>query len=164
MRAGRNTRFTVFDVMESKGLFDLNEANMSSPQYKGPIEYPKMYYHPLGKTRVTQKAEILQTAFGPQKVGEQFEIISRVANDAGEAAKLEEQGWHDHPAKAIAASGGKAPAMTSRSGIADLERQLAIIQAQLSAAKANPPGPEVDEDGELVEDEDLTPPVKVASR
>lgn len=153
MRAGRNARFTVFDVMEAKGLFDTNEANVSSPQYRGPVEYPKMYYHPNGRKRVIQKAELLQTPFGPQRVGEQFELISRIAKNADEASRMEAQGWHDHPSKAIAASGEKAPPMTAHGRIADLERQLAVLQAQLNSAKANPPDPPEDEDEEPVEED-----------
>jgi hypothetical protein len=145
MRGGRHSRFTVFDVMEAKGLFDMNAANSSSPQYSGPVEFPQMFYHPTGKRRVIQKAELLQTPFGPQKVGEQFEIISRIANNAAEAARLVEAGWHDHPAKAIAASGEQAPPMTAHGRISDLERQLAIVTAQLQAARAAPP-PEPTED------------------
>jgi len=145
MRGGRHSRFTVYDVMEAKGLFDLNPANSSSPQYQGPVEFPKMYYHPQGKKRVIQKAELLNTPYGPQKVGEQFELISRLANSAEEEQRLVAAGWHDHPAKAIQASGEAAPPMTAHGRIADLERQLSIVTAQLAAAKASPP-PELTED------------------
>jgi hypothetical protein len=137
-RGGRHSRFTIFDVMEAQGTFDLNSANSSSPRYSGPVEYPKMFYHPTGKTRVIQRAEILNTPFGPQKVGEQFELISRLAKDEGEEDRLRTAGWHDHPAKAIAAGGGDAPPMTAHGRIADLERQLAALQAQLLVAKSVP--------------------------
>ena len=153
MRGGRHSRFTVYDVMEAKGLFDMNAANSSSPQYQGPVEYPKMYYHPKGLKRVIQKAELLQTPFGPQKVGEQFELISRLANSKADEDRLINAGWHDHPAKAIAASGENAPPMTAHGRISDLERQLAIVTAQLNAARAAPPPP-------LTEDELLDLPAE----
>lgn len=149
MRGGRHSRFTVFDVMEAKGLFDTNKANISSPQYSGPLEYPKMYYHPTGKKRVVQKAELLNTPFGPQRVGEQFELISRVAKDEAEGEKLEAAGWHDHPSKAIAASGEKAPPMTAHGRIADLERQVQILQNQIRAAQAGPIADSEDDDEDL---------------
>jgi hypothetical protein len=141
MRGGGRNRFTVFDVLEAQGHFDSNPANISSPQYNGPIEFPKMYYHPTGKMRVIQKAEILNTPYGPQKVGEQQEIIARVVHNAEEEARVKQAGWHDHPAKSIAAGGGTAPPMTAHGRIADLERQLASLQAQLLIAKEAPPPP-----------------------
>lgn len=145
MRGGRHSRFTVYDVMEAKGIFDMNPANASSPQYQGPVEFPKMYYHPTGKMRVIQKAELLNTPIGPQKVGEQFELIARVARDETEAARLERAGWHDHPAKSIAASGAPAPAMTAHGRIADLERQVMILNNQLAQARMAPePAPDDD--------------------
>jgi hypothetical protein len=134
--------------MEAKGLFDQNAANSSSPMYAGPVEYPKMYYHPKGLKRVIQKAEFLQTPVGPQKVGEQFELISRIAKSQEEEDRLVRAGWHDHPAKAIAASGENAPPMTAHGRIADLERQMQILQNQLAAARSAPtpePEEEVDE-------------------
>lgn len=147
MRGGR--RFTVYDVMEAKGVFEENPANAVSPRYAGPIEYPKMFYHPTGKMREVQKAEILQTPYGPTKVGEQFELINRVVNDAEEEKRIRAAGWHDHPAKSIAASGAEAPLMADHSRIGELEKQLAILQAQLAAARAAP-STNIDEFGEPV--------------
>lgn len=152
MPRGRNARFTVYDVMEAKGLFDENIANSSSPRYQGPVEFPKMYYHPTGKKRIIQKAEFLQTPFGPQKVGEQFELISRIAKDENDEKRLIGAGWHDHPAKAIAASGEAAPPMTAHGRIADLERQIQVMQNQLNAARQGPVAPDPDEDDLDVED------------
>lgn len=145
MRGGRHSRFTVFDIMEANGVFEANPANTSSSQYVGPVEYPKMFYHPTGQTRVVQRAEVLATPYGPVKVGEQFEMVTRVAKDQNEANRLVAAGWHDHPSKAIAAGGGSAPPITSPGRIADLEAQLIKLQAQLNAAKAAPP-PEPDDD------------------
>lgn len=145
MRGGGRHRFTVFDVLDQQGVFDQNPANSTSPQYNGPVLYPKMFYHPLGKTRVIQKAEVLSTAFGPVKVGEQFELICRTAPDRVEEERLRAAGWHDHPAKAIAASGAEAPPMTATGRIVELEQQLVDLQAKLNAAKAMPVAVEVDE-------------------
>jgi len=144
MRGGRHTRYTIFDVMDARGVFDENPANSTSPRFAGPQEYPKMFYHPMGKTRLVQKAEVLQTPYGPTKVGEQYELIARVVQSEEEAERARKAGWHDHPAKAIQAGGGNAPAMTAHGRIADLERQLVNLQAQLNAARQAPP-PVVDE-------------------
>lgn len=144
MRGGRHSRFTVYDVMDSRGVFDENSANSTSPRYAGPIEFPKMFYHPTGKQRVIQKAEVLSTAFGPVRVGEQFELISRIVHDADEEQRARKAGWHDHPAKAIEASGEKAPPMTAYGQIAELQRQIVSLQTQLNAAQASIP-PDKDE-------------------
>jgi len=135
MRGGRHSRYTVYDAMDSKGVFEMNPANSTSPSYVGPQEFPKMFYHPSGKQRVIQKAEILQTPYGPIKVGEQYELISRIVQDPEEEARARTAGWHDHPAKAIAASGQAAPAMASYSEVADIERQMAVLQARLNIAR-----------------------------
>lgn len=138
MRGGRHSRFTVYDVLDARGVFDENPANAQSSQYQGPVEYPKMFYHPKGQQRVVQKAEVLQTPYGPVKVGEQWELIGRLVRDADEEARARAAGWHDHPAKAIEAGGRDAPPMTAHGRIADLERQLASLQAQILAARAAP--------------------------
>lgn len=147
MRGGR--RFTVYDVMEAKGVFEENPANAISPRYAGAVEYPKMFYHPKGKMREVQKAEVLQTPYGPAKVGEQFELINRVVHDAEEEKRIRAAGWHDHPAKSIAASGAEAPPMADHNQVEALERQLAILQSQLALARAAPQT-NIDEFGEVV--------------
>jgi hypothetical protein len=137
MRRGnaRAHRFTVFDVMEAQGVFDANPANSTSPDFKGPVQYPKMFYHPKGDTRVTQRAEVISTPLGPQRVGEMKELIHRVANDADEEHALREAGWWDHPALAIKASGGDAPPMVSRDRETELQAQIDLLMNQLAATK-----------------------------
>jgi len=143
----RAHRFTVFDVMEAQGVFDANPANPSSPDYQGPIQYPKMFYHPQGETRITQRAEVIATPLGPERVGEMKELIHRVAHDADEEAALREAGWHDHPALAIKASGNDAPPMVSRSREKDLQDQISVLTMQLEALQRaiKPPPPKEDE-------------------
>ena len=143
----RAHRFTVFDVMEAQGLFDANPANSTSPDFKGPVQFPKMFYHPEGKTRVTQKAEILSTPMGPKVVGEQSELITRLAGDPEEEEALRAAGWHDHPARAIEAGGGVAPPMVERNRERDLQKQIDALQLQLAAAqRASKPPPKEDEE------------------
>lgn len=140
----KNQRFTRFDLMDAMGVFASNPANVNSigedgeSLYKGPIPYPKMMYEPSGAKRITVPAEIIVTPFGPKEVGEQREIVSQIVQDVAEEKRLRELGWHDHPAKAIAAGGGEAPAMSSASRIEDLERQLADATAALEMAKIGP--------------------------
>lgn len=135
----KGQRFTIYDMMEAKGVFDDNPANTSaSPDVGGyqRAEYPKMMYHPKGERRVTVPAEIISTPMGPKEVGQQTEIIHRIVGNAADEKKLLAEGWHNHPAKAIAASGGEAPAMSSDQRIKDLEAQIAALQTEKDLAKA----------------------------
>lgn len=140
----RDNIFTVFDLMEKKGFFRQNPANVDSfdkdtrqTLYKGPVEYPKMMYEPKGKMRVTVPAEVINTPFGPQRVGEQKELISKLVESKEEEAVLRQLGWHYHPAKAIHAGGGEAPPITSSEQISSLEEQVKALMKQLEDAKAD---------------------------
>ncbi len=143
----KKNRYTVFDLMDDRGVFEKNSANACSPLYGGPLQYPKMLYHPKGETRVTQKAETLVTPYGPKEVGEQRELVSRVVQDSEEEEVLRAEGWHDHPAKAIAASGQTPPAVgvvnskdleneKLRQQIAEMEKQLAAFNSGKKVAAA----------------------------
>jgi len=139
------TRFTIYDVMESQGVFEANPANAVSSDYKGPVQYPKMFYHPEGKEIIVQRAEILATPMGPERVGEMKQIISRAANDADEEAALRELGWHDHPAKAMKAAGKEMPPTVSIGREEELEARIAALTRELAAAKASPKPPPPDD-------------------
>ena len=140
--ARRSNRFTVFDMMEAKGVFEANPANVDARDqngaslYSGPVPYPKMFYSPTGERKITVPAEIITTPMGPKMVGEQSELIYEIVNDSAGEARLRAAGWHDHPAKAIAAAGGIAPAMSSDSRILELEAQIAKLQAESNNEKA----------------------------
>lgn len=105
----QKTRFTIYDAMEQDGVFDRNPANPNSRDndgnalYTGPVEYPKMLYHPEGEERVIVPAEIIVTPLGPKEVNEQKELIHKTVGSAEEEAELVTEGWHDHPAKAVRA-------------------------------------------------------------
>lgn len=146
----RSKRFTVYDVLEANGLFEANSANTQAVDsegasiYTGPVQFPKMFYHPEGKQRTTVPAEMMVTPFGPKMVNEQKEIIWALARDGGEEQKLRSEGWHDHPAKAIAAGGGEAPSMGAAAvaqeaaeQIAELKRQLAELRGGVEASPPN---------------------------
>src|SRR6266849_3131465 len=107
-RSNRHRRFTIFDMMEAKGVFEENPANADSSDYVGPVEFPKMLYHPEGARRVIVPEEIIVTPLGPKSVGEQSELIWEIAEDADGEAKLRAAGWHDRPDKANAKARGEA--------------------------------------------------------
>lgn len=96
---------------------------------------------------MTQKAETLVTPYGPKEVGEQRELVSRVVQDSEEEEVLRAEGWHDHPAKAIAASGQTPPAVgvvnskdleneKLRQKLAEMEKQLAAFNNGKKVAAA----------------------------
>ncbi len=136
--------YTIFDFMEKQGVFRRNPANRDaiaddrSSAYKGPVQFPKMLYHPKGETRITVPGEVLATPFGPKMVGEQREIINRLVETPKELAVLKQLGWHDHPAKAIAAGGGEAPPVASEDRVKTLEETIELLRAELEAAKSAP--------------------------
>ena len=145
----QNRLHTVFHAMDAKGIFDQNPANVSAKNsdgnsiYAGPQQFPKMYYHPLGDENVINPGEWVDSIRGPVLLGEQKEIVSKVAGTAEEAAELEAAGWWDHPAKSLAARPGidpkKVPQISSDSRIKDLEAKIAALEAE--KARATGPRP-----------------------
>jgi hypothetical protein len=148
-------RFTIYDAMDAKGVFDANSANAASrdPQtgqslYAGPQPYPRMLYHPQGAQRIVAKAETIATPWGPKLANEHKELVSRTVANAVEEAKLLKEGWHLHPSDAIAAgmtdadraAGLVAPPKSSAARIGTLEAErdrLLKELAELKAAKAS---------------------------
>ena len=140
----RNNRLTIYDLMEARGVFASNPANAGAmnedgtPLYGGPVEYPKMMYHPKGETRVAVPARVEPSPTGPIHVPAQRELISRVAANVEEAEELLRAGWHEHPADAMAAAmeidpeafGGKVPEKSSDTRIKSLEAEIARLQKQ----------------------------------
>ena len=151
--AGRGRVFTIFDVMEDKGVFRANSANPNAvdregrPLYAGPVQFPMMVYHPKGEEEILVPGVAEMTPFGPKMVGEQRGIIYRIVGNAQELREATAEGWHDHPAKAIAAANalrverGEAPLpvppISAASTISGLEKQLAEAQAALALAQEN---------------------------
>lgn len=134
MKVGK--RFTIFDMMENKGVFEQNTANTTSPGYV-KADYPKMLYHPEGKTRITfaGTSEINPYTGAARMVGQQIEIINRTVNNLAEEKEWLAKGWLTHPARAMAAAGLEAPATSSAERIAELEAQLKAGAAELALAK-----------------------------
>lgn len=146
---GRHHRFTIYDMLEAKGVFESNPANADargedgSALYVGPVEYPKMFYHPTGAQREVSGARIEVNAAGqPITIPARFELIYEVAHDGEAEARLRAAGWHDHPAKAVAAGGGAAPPQSSADRIRELEAELARMKSAKvisHTATAKPP-------------------------
>lgn len=108
-----DNRFTIFDVLEKKGYFRHNPANAGATDpitreviYKGPIEFPKMLYHPEGKTEEVLLGDQFQnTPFGPIHTNTHHRLIHKIVNSKEEEAAALAEGWHDKPWKAMKAGG-----------------------------------------------------------
>lgn len=152
----RSNRMTAYDVMEARGVFARNPANPDSRSddgeslYVGPVRFPQMFYHPEGAERILVPGELVTTRDGqpfidpktgePKYVGEQREIIWRLAADEAEAEELALEGWHEHPAQALKAAGKPAPAMGAQSKMNGLEAEVARLRARLADLGDEEPG------------------------
>lgn len=146
-----SNRFTVFDAMENRGAFSSNPANSHSRDkegrmlYKGPLQYPRLMYHPKGREEIVVPGTAEMTPYGPVMRGEQRQIISKVIETEEEYKDAVALGWHDHPAKAIAEGNKTAlpeavrpvPAISSAQTISDLEKRLKETQEALALAQSN---------------------------
>lgn len=128
-------RYTVYDVMEAKKVFQQNPANSSSPVHKRQ-DFPKMLYHPKGEERIVVPGVQELTPWGEKRmVGQQFEIINRVVVDAVEEAEWLRKGWHKHPADAMVASGKVGPATVSEERLVDIDEQIKRLTEERERAK-----------------------------
>lgn len=137
--ARRQRRFTIYDMMEEKGLFEANPANTDARDSNGmnvykKQEYPRMVYHPEGLERVTSPGEVLSTPLGPRTVGRQTELINKIVNNEGELKSALGEGWHETPAGAIAKRNGEELPISGEQRIADLEAQILALQAEKNSA------------------------------
>ena len=136
----RNNRMTVYDLMDARGVFAANPANANAqgpngePLYQGPVEFPQMLYHPTGEEQILVPGRVEPTPTGPVHVPPQKIMKTRVVADAAELEEALSAGWHLHPADAIAAGGGVAPAKSAGSKISEMEAQIKHLQRQLAAA------------------------------
>lgn len=108
MPGARDNRFTIYDALEKSGYFDANPANTYARDlatganlFRGPVEFPKMLYHPEGERRVTVAGEEIVTPLGAKLVGQQTELIWAIAENEEQERAMLAEGWKDHPAKSI---------------------------------------------------------------
>lgn len=133
--ARKNRVYSVFHAMDDAGIFDNNPANQSAgPIYKKQ-QFPRMVWHPDGEERITKPAEEVETKSGYKLVGEQREIIYRLANNRKEYDRLLNDGWHAHPAGAMRAAGHEPPPVSAAEQIDDLQSQIHALQSRLRDAK-----------------------------
>ena len=130
--AKRGTKvFTVYDMMDARGVFEENPANSSAPDYVKQ-DFPKMYYHPKGEMRITVPAEIIVTPMGAKEVGQQKETIWQIAQTPEEGKKLEDAGWHSSLGTAMEAAGKEAPPVSAAETVSKLENENASLREKLA--------------------------------
>lgn len=138
----RQRRFTVYDALDANGYFSGNPANADSTAadgrslYAGPVEFPKMLYHPTGDRKITVEAEIIVTPLGPKAVGQQMELVSVIVADAAEEARYIADGWHTTPRASLAAAGLAEPEVSAESRLADANATIARMQLEVQQLKA----------------------------
>jgi len=167
MPRARANMFTIFNVMEKKGYFSSNPANPGSQSedglglYTGPVEYPKMLYHPEGLERVIVPGELILTPGGREKlVGEQRELVWRVVNDKKEEEEFRSLGWHLNARDSILAGGREAPPPSVAQVVEDKDARIRELERKLAEAQSVHPFSEP----ELpVEIKDLPKPKGLAS-
>lgn len=147
----RGQRLTIYDIMEARGDFAANPANVGSmsddgsPLYKGPLEWPKMLYHPEGATREVEPERREPSPTGVITIPAKREMITAIAGSQEEEDALREAGWHLHPADAFVAAGLPAPPKGATQVLQEKDHRIAQLERELAAArggKAPPKGAE----------------------
>lgn len=134
------TRFTIYDAMENAGVFASNPANAGSRDndgnsiYAGPVEFPKMLYHPLGEEKIIVPAEMVLRAGQYIPVGEQKELIYKNVNSQAELDEAIAEGWWDHPAKAVKA---RIDALIAESNFTEKETKALLAKIPKLAPSVN---------------------------
>lgn len=139
----KTKRFTIYDAMEEAGVFDKNPANAQARNnetgevlYKGPVEFPKMLFHPEGEMKVIVPAVAEATPFGPKYLDGQSELIYQIANNAKEEKELLGAGWHKSPAVSHGKRTGEAVVLPPLDALAAAEAEIAELKAKIAASSA----------------------------
>ena len=142
--------FSRYHVLEAMGYYASNPANANAVDddgnsiYKGPIEYPKMLFHPEGKIRVVNVGTMEKMPDGTFKEHGRIEEIEwQSVENAEQEAELRAQGWHDSPVKAIRAapttSKIPAPKLTQTEVMEQMAKRIAELEAEKAASAAPQP-------------------------
>lgn len=147
--------YSVYHHMEEKGVFETNTANAGAVNtdglsiYQGPVEYPKMLYHPTGEMeRIYAGIQVMDREGNPVKdengqlkyAGSQHAIKTVIVHSADEEAEWIGRGWHTSEAAArrtnpvlAKTAPGPTPMEEAKSRIKELEAKLAERDAKADA-------------------------------
>jgi hypothetical protein len=144
-----NKVYSIYHAMEDRGVFEQNKANAQAVNndglstYSGPVEYPKMLYHPKGEEYCVSQGimivdrdnrPVYDEKGNPKYAGSVFAIKNRVVDTLEEEETLKAEGWHYTEGDALRANPDKADRAPPKSKvqqqadrIKELEMQLALI-------------------------------------
>ncbi len=163
-RRRNNSVYSIYHNMEDRGVFESNPANAQAVNndgfsiYKGPVEYPKMLYHPKGEMQIVFQGlmvvdpksgeAVLDKEGNPRYTGTQAVVKHVVVNSAEEEAPYLAEGWHLSEAasrrgsadpKVAKAAPPKTKMELMEERVKELEAQLAVKAEQLTTpAVLNP--------------------------
>lgn len=110
-----NKVYSIYHLMEEKGVFEKNPANAGAVSndglsiYAGPVPYPKMLYHPKGEMeKVVQGIMIVDRDGNPsydrngeiRYTGTVWGVKYQIVENEEEETKLREAGWWTTEAEA----------------------------------------------------------------
>lgn len=149
--------YSVYHAMEDRGVFETNKANAQAVNndglsiYEGPVQYPKMLYHPKGEmVCITQgimitdrdNRPVFDELGRPRYAGAVWGMKNMTVESEEQEAEFREKGWHLTEADAMRNNpelASKAPPKTQleiqAEKIKELERRL---EEQAKAASAPP--------------------------
>ncbi len=136
--------YTLYHSLAEKGFFDSNPANTQAVDadgrsiYRGPVQFPKMIYHPKGEEEITARGEKVATPFGPELLGVKKKIISKKVHSQAELDEALASGWHRFPADAIAASGKIPPPVGLGQKLVKKDEEIRRLTAMLADAGIDP--------------------------
>jgi hypothetical protein len=148
-----NKVYSIYHSMEDRGLFEMNKANTQAVSndglsiYEGPVQYPKMLYHPKGELHcisqgilVTDRDSrpVFDERGQPKYAGAVWGVKNVIVESEAQEEEMIALGWHYTEAQALRANPEthlKAPPKTRHElqdeEIAELRRQLEEMKGKV---------------------------------
>ena len=151
-RRGAAKIFTIYHVLDAKGVFDSNPANAQAVNedgisiYKGPVPFPKMVYHPKGErvlvvhgtAMVSRDGEPLRDKDGEiRRTGDVWGIVNKIVQSEEEYRIAQAEGWHDSEAQAMRVNTTLARQAPPKTLVEQQAEEIARLRAEL-AEKTTP--------------------------
>lgn len=143
--------YSIYHAMEDRGVFETNKANAQAVNndglsiYEGPVQYPKMLYHPKGEmVCITQgimitdrdNRPVYDELGRPRHAGAVWGMRHVIVENEEQEAEYAEKGWHLTEAAAMRANPSmaeKAPPKTQLELQAERIRELEKMLAEKGA-------------------------------
>jgi hypothetical protein len=159
-----NKVYSIYHSMEDRGLFETNKANVQAVSndglsiYEGPVQYPKMLYHPKGELHcisqgilVTDRDSrpVFDETGKPKYAGAVWGVKNVIVESEAQEEEMVALGWHYTEAQALRANPEthlKAPPKTTHElqseEIAALKKQIEEMKGKVvpDSKPASTPG------------------------